>query len=147
VSDVRLTNKELIERISKTRVDEVFAEYQEVPAAYFCESEDGDRFVLQPHPALHEIFRAREVRQYLFVDEGWLAPGPSVSRVKDITEHPDAFKAVLFKAEDETGIVIAYRKINDKPPSLGPLQTDVPITLFSDEPPLLSSYYAPHRIH
>jgi len=137
----RLTNQELIRRISETQVEEMFARHHDVATMYFCESEDGDRWIAAPVDDLVDRFRQAEVRQYLFIDHGWVAPGGDVVRRDQIKKHPEAFEAVLFKAEDETGIVRGYRRIHRRPPSLGPLDIDTPLEIAMDEPLLTGNYH------
>jgi len=83
----------------------MFARHHDLATMYFCESADGDRWIAAPVDDLVDRFRQAEVRQYLFIDHGWVAPGGDVVRRDQIKKHPEAFEAVLFKAEDETGIV------------------------------------------
>ena len=102
----------------------------------------SDQFFLPAPPGnkdqaiafIRMFFAAHAIVRYVFVDEAWMLDGSSrLSRAeaeatfaRGIANHPQRVEVVIFIAEDDTGALMARRKIcrpSNKKPFLEPLET------------------------
>jgi hypothetical protein len=134
--------REMIETASQA-VERLFARRGELAPVYFVEH-NGGRLDIVPAPPcskdeavalMRAYFAIHNVTRYVFVDEAWRVTIPrspdaaateSFCREHGVSAHPDRVEMILFVAEDELGIINAYRAImrRGRKSSLGPLEYD-----------------------
>jgi hypothetical protein len=132
--------RKLVEIASKA-AERCFNRTGELLPMWHCLRSDGAH-MLVPTPSPNKdtavalmkvLFEIEPVVGYVFMDEAWIVASEDAGEARALaeqgrlSEHPDRVEIIMFTAEDETGMLMAQRKIIRPPgkkPRLGPLEIE-----------------------